>query len=258
MARRARGCETGNLQASPRSSGKGGVHSEIHDARHLERQLDRAAPVSVASTWSDYMETKSYREDGFDAKERFVRAALERNRASAVLDIGCNTGHFSGLAATHGTQVVAVDSDSVCVGRTYERAVANSLSILPLVADISRPSPAMGWRNQEQASLISRLSGRFDLVLMLAVLHHLLVTERVPLSDVLKLAAELTTDLLVLEYVGPADAMFKRLLRGRDELYSHVTVAWFEAVCREHFEIVESKSLEPLDRRLYLLRKKTP
>lgn len=226
--------------------------------RHLERQLDRAAPVSVASTWSDYMETKSYREDGFDAKERFVRAALERNRASAVLDIGCNTGHFSGLAATHGTQVVAVDSDSVCVGRTYERAVANSLSILPLVADISRPSPAMGWRNQEQASLISRLSGRFDLVLMLAVLHHLLVTERVPLSDVLKLAAELTTDLLVLEYVGPADAMFKRLLRGRDELYSHVTVAWFEAVCREHFEIVESKSLEPLDRRLYLLRKKTP
>lgn len=223
---------------------------------HLRRQLERAAPVSVSSTWSDYMETKSYREDGFDTKERFVKAALDAGKASVVLDIGCNTGHFSEIAARHGAEVVALDSDPVCVGKTFQRAVATSLPILPLVADISRPSPAMGWRTSEQSSLVDRLAGRFDLVLMLAVLHHLLVTERIPLREILRLAADLTKDLLVLEYVGPSDDMFKKLVRGRDDLYSHVNVGWFETACREFFEIVDVKSLEPLDRRLYLLRRR--
>jgi len=223
---------------------------------HLRRQLERAAPVSASSIWSDYMETKSYREDGFDAKERFVRAALDAGKSSVVLDIGCNTGHFSEIAARHGAEVVALDSDPVCVGKTFQRAVTTSLPILPLVADISRPSPAMGWRSSEQSSLIDRLTGRFDLVLMLAVLHHLLVTERIPLREILRLAADLTKDLLVLEYVGPSDDMFKRLVRGRDDLYSHVSVEWFETSCREFFEIVEVKSLDPLDRRLYLLQRK--
>jgi SAM-dependent methyltransferase len=224
--------------------------------RHLEKQLNRAAPASVSSTWSDYMETKSYCEDGFDAKERFVREALEKGKPETVLDIGCNTGHFSELAARHASHVVAIDSDPVCVGRTYERAVARSLSVLPLVADIARPSAAMGWRNREQASLIDRLTGRFDLVLMLAVLHHLLVTERIPIREILKLASDFTRDRLVLEYVGPGDEMFRKLVRGRDELYAHMTIEWFEAACQEFFEVVAVKSLEPQDRRLYLLRKK--
>jgi SAM-dependent methyltransferase len=174
-----------------------------------------------------------------------------------VLDIGCNTGHFSELAAKTGANVVALDSDPVCVGQTYRRAVTNSLSVLPLVANIARPSPALGWRNGEQASLLERLSGRFDLVLMLAVLHHLLVTERIPLPEILRLADDLTTDLLVLEYVGPSDPMFRKLVRGRGALYAHVTPEWFEAACTEHFEIVESQKLAEADRRLYLLKKRT-
>jgi SAM-dependent methyltransferase len=224
--------------------------------KHLRRQLDGAAPDTKSSVWSDYMDTKSYQDEDFETKERFVCTTLGSGSSRTVLDIGCNTGHFSELAARTGATVVALDSDPVCVGQTYRRAVANSLSILPLVANIARPSPALGWRNGEQASLLERLSGRFDLVLMLAVLHHLLVTERIPLHEILGLAAELTTDLLVIEYVGPSDPMFRKLVRGRDSLYAHVTAEWFEAACIERFEIIEAKKLAEADRRLYLLKRK--
>ena len=223
---------------------------------HLRRQLDSSAPRMAASPWSEYMKTKSYDGEEFEAKERFVRSALQTKSHATVLDIGCNTGHFSELAAQQGAQVVAIDSDPASVGQTYRRAHSRSLPIVPIVADIARPSPALGWRNGEQASLLSRLNGRFDLVLMLAVLHHLLVTERIPLHEVLDLAADLTTDLVVLEYVGPSDVMFRKLVRGRDDLYSHVSIEWFEEACRRRFEIVSQQGLGVSDRRLYKLRKR--
>ena len=91
---------------------------------------------------------------------------------------------------------------------------------------------------------------------MLAVLHHLLVTERIPVSEVLDLAAELTTDMVVMEYVGPSDPMFRKLVRGRDDLYANVTPEWFEAACLERFEIIQCEKLSTADRRLYLLKRK--
>ena len=224
--------------------------------RQVSRQLKAAKPVSGTSAWSGYMDTKTYQSDDFRAKEQFVLAAVGAAGTGDLLDIGCNTGHFSALAAGRGRRVVALDTDQACISQTYQRALSASLNILPLVADIARPSPAVGWRNGEQSSLLDRLTGRFDLVLMLAVLHHLLVTERIPLSEILNLAAELTKDLVVLEYVGPSDPMFKKLVRGRSELYAHVTVEWFESACRERFEVLETRSLQPLDRQLYLLKKK--
>ena len=91
---------------------------------------------------------------------------------------------------------------------------------------------------------------------MLAVIHHMLVTERVPLADILDLAAELTTNLLVIEFVAPDDSMFQRLTRGREELHKDLTPELFETLCRRHFEIVRVQYVEGTTRRLYLLRKR--
>ena len=92
---------------------------------------------------------------------------------------------------------------------------------------------------------------------MLAVLHHLLVTERIPLGDILSLAAELTTAWLVIEFVGPEDDMFRRLARGRDDLFTGLNPSVFEAACRERFEIRRATRLAGTARWMYLLRKKT-
>ena len=96
-----------------------------------------------------------------------------------MLDVGCNTGFFSERAAEAGADVIAIDTDPVVVGKVWQLAERKRLSILPLVVDLARPTPATGWCNAEYPSFLSRATGSFDLVLMLAILHHLLVTELV-------------------------------------------------------------------------------
>jgi len=223
--------------------------------KSLRRQLRSLKPADTRSTWSGYMDAHSYEADAFAAKERFVSEALREVNPRRVLDVGANTGHFSALAARSGAEVVAIDQDAACVGRIWQRAREENLNILPLVVDLSRPSPALGWRNQECPSFLDRARGQFDAVLMLAVLHHLLVTERIPLVDVLELAAELTRDALIIEFVAPQDEMFRRLARGRDDLHANLDAAAFEAACCRRFQIIRRARLGNSHRTLYLLRK---
>ncbi len=222
----------------------------------LRRSVDRLQPdTAKGSAWSGYADANSYSPQAAAAKNAFIEQALAEYRPARVLDVGANTGRFSELAAAHGASVVAVDSDPVVVGRLWRRARATGAGILPLVVDIARPRPATGWRNRECPSFLARCEGHFDCVLMLALVHHLMVTERIPMAEVVALAADLTTHLAIVEFVGPGDPMFRRLLRGRERLYKGITEAAFEACVRERFEVVRRQPLEGSERVLYLLRK---
>lgn len=225
----------------------------------LRRSLDQAAPApGRKSAWSGYMESKShYTDEHFRAKESFVEQALAEFRPRTVLDIGCNAGHFSALAARCGASVVAIDSDPVVLDEVWRTASSQQLDILALAVDLTRPTPGIGWRNAECLGFLDRARGSFEAVLMLAVIHHMLVTERVPLDDIVDLAAELTTDMALIEFVAPEDPMFRRLTRGREALHKDLTVSLFEASCRRRFEIVRTQHLEGATRSLHLLRKTT-
>jgi 2-polyprenyl-3-methyl-5-hydroxy-6-metoxy-1,4-benzoquinol methylase len=225
--------------------------------KRLRRELVQVAPsAKQQSAWSDYMSSESTAAEGYlAAKEDFVTALLSQLAPRMVLDVGCNTGHFSALAAQHGARVIAIDADPAVVGRVWHRAAAHNLDILPLVVDLCRPSPGIGWRNREHPPFLERATGTFDLVLMLAVLHHLVVTERIPLAEVIALAAELTTDFLVIEFVPREDPMFRRITRGRDKLFDSFDQRAFERACERSFTIVQSQQLGQTSRRLYLLRK---
>src|SRR5262249_44357438 len=152
-------------------------------------------------------------------KEAFVSNALDLAGAQTVLDVGANEGRFSFLAAQKGASVVAIDSDPSVVGSIWNEANRNHLNVLPLVVDLTRPGPAIGWRKQVCDSFLDRVGaldgGVFDLVLMLAVIHHMLVTERIPLKKIFSLVAEVARESAVIKFVGPADPMFKRIVRGR-------------------------------------------
>ncbi len=222
------------------------------------RSLDRLRPkAGKTSVWSDYMESNNnYTSAHFAAKKGFVEEALATARCRNVLDVGCNTGFFSSLAARAGASVVAIDYDPVVVGEVWRQSRAEKLDILPLVVNLTRPTPGTGWLNREWSGFLDRARGRFDMVFMLAVIHHMLVTERVPLRDIIQLASELTTDALVVEFIAPDDSMFRRLTRGRDELHKDLTPALFEETCRPYFEIARTQHLENTSRWLYLLRRK--
>ena len=230
--------------------------------RSCEKQLRQLEPSAKAdSTWSGYLDHKSlYSAAQLAQKEAFVREALELARPRHVLDVGANEGYFSFLAARQDASVVAIDSDPVVTGKIWREASREGLDVLPLVMDLARPTPGLGWRNQECESFLDRAKalpgGGFDLVMMLAVIHHMMVTERVPLQELMDLVADLTTEYALIEFVAPADPMFERIVRGREEMYSHLTFAGFEAAALPHFEVVKSLKLDGLERCLYLLRRR--
>jgi 2-polyprenyl-3-methyl-5-hydroxy-6-metoxy-1,4-benzoquinol methylase len=225
--------------------------------QRLRRKLESLRPKAQGgSTWSNYMDTHSYADGPFAAKEEFVNGVLRELAPKRVLDIGANTGHFSAMAARAGAEVVAIDYDVPCVGAIWRRAREQKLNILPLVVDLARPSAGAGWRNRECPSFLQRATGAFDCVLMLAAIHHLLVTERVPLEEILELTAQLTTSLAVIEFVEPQDVMFQRLTRGREHLHANLSHEVFETTCRPRFEILRATHLAGTHRWLYLLRKK--
>jgi len=224
--------------------------------RRLEKILDALEPRALKSVWSDYMATHSYDDPAFAAKEKFIAEALQEFRPSTVLDAGANTGHFSALAAEKGARVMAVDLDASCVGAIWRRAQEKRLDVLPMVTNLARPTPAMGWRNAERSSFLDRALGKFDGILMLALIHHLLVTERIPLEEIVRLAYELTRQVVVIEWVEPQDAMFRRLTRGRESLHASLNAEVFEGVCKKYFEIVRSAPLPGTARRMDCLKKK--
>jgi hypothetical protein len=110
-------------------------------------------------------------------------------------------------------------------------------------ADLARPTPAVGWANSESSTLLARLEGRFELVMMLAVIHHLLLLEQIPLAAILELCHRLTRRFLVVEWVPATDPMFVSLMRGRDDLYGSLSEADLMAACEGRFRLVREQRL---------------
>ena len=227
--------------------------------KRLRRLLDRVAPVSGRrSSWTGYM-------GGYDTlqqRNNFRQSSCSSIVLSAsfvprsILDVGCNTGIFQSFLRLNPVRASWQSTViPVVAGDVWRVARKDRLDVLPLVVDLTRPTPAVGWRNRECLGFLERARDAFDAVLMLAVIHHMLVSERIPLVEIVDLTADLTRDLALVEYISPQDPMFKRLTRGRDELFTSLTTELFESTSRRRFEIVRSQKIEHTERHLYLLRK---
>ena len=174
----------------------------------LLSQVRRSVPVARTSTWSHYVQNAThYSELEHAEKKSFVASALSVARPARVLDVGCNTGTYSRLAAQAGAEVVSIDTDLQAVERLSLQLKGTHTPILPLCVDLSRPTPATGWENEETASFLDRAEGRFDTVLMLAVLHHLLIGSQIPMEQIASLVSRLTSRNLIIEWVPPTDPM---------------------------------------------------
>ncbi len=213
----------------------------LRSTRRLLHSLDGSARNS---RWSRYTETAChYTAADHDAKRDFVRAALARILPARVLDVGANAGVYSRIAAESGAEVVAWDTDVQSSEINWQAARKASLSILPLVADFARPTPAAGWRNGECASLLDRARGQFDCAMMLGILHHLLVADQIPLPAILEQLAELSSRWAIVEWIPQGDAQFESLCRGRHELYGHLSEEHFLRILQSRFAVRERNLL---------------
>jgi SAM-dependent methyltransferase len=227
---------------------------ELNLMRLRNKLCSMSARSPDASSWAGYEQTKSYDTDGNEVKADFVEKAWNEFRPARVLDLGCNTGRYSELAAACGAAVTAVDSDHDCIDMLYKRVRTASAGLLPLCIDITNPSPALGFRHRERKSFEDRAD--FDGVMALALVHHLLVAARIPLSEIRDLLAALALHWLIVEYVDPRDSMFQRLLATRENLYGDLTREKFEAVFSQTFEIIRTQPVLNGHRVLYLMRKR--
>lgn len=250
--------------ADAKTSVRGELREAGFDRRLVERNVARLRRVvaglrwrQARSTWSEYGDAPGYAGADREAKRRFVADAVAGRpgggRWRLAWDLGSNTGEYAALAAEHCELVVAMDSDHLAVQRLYGKLRDDEHKrrrILPLVIDVADPSPALGWRGRERSPLEER--GRPELVLCLALVHHLAIGRHLPVDEVLDWLAA-TAEHLVVEYVDRGDPMVERLLRDRDHAYDDYTRPYFEAQLERRFEVLKSEPIGAT-RRLYFGR----
>ncbi len=208
----------------------------------------------AGTEWGDYYADTNYSEAARDRKADLVREYLARVRPQTVWDLGANTGEYSRIAAEQGIATVAFDVDPAAVEKNYRRVRDRKEShMLPLVMDLTNPSPALGWDHDERNSLAGR--GPADVVLALALIHHIAISNNVPLERVARCFARLGRQ-LVIEFVPKNDSQVQRLLATRADVFPDYHRAGFEAAFAKHFETIDVRDVEGSERTLYLFRRR--
>lgn len=206
------------------------------------------------STWSDYADHNTYDTQARQEKAAFVEQVIAQCHWPLVWDIGCNAGNFSRIAARNADYVLALDSDHLTVEHLYQRLKQEKIgNILPLVYNLADPSPGLGWQGQERKPLEER--AKPDLILCLALIHHMVIQHNIPLKDFVNWLAGFNSSLII-EFVDREDPMVKRLLTFKQDNYKDYEPANFERCLGEAFHLERKQTLSTGTRTLYYCRVK--
>ena len=206
--------------------------------------------------WGDYYvaSCSHYSPSAFEHKKQVISQFLERIQPASIWDLGANTGEFSRLATGSSNRTIAFDIDPSAVEQNYLLCTQNKETrILPLVMDFTNPSPSIGWNNRERHSLTDRAPAH--VVLVLALIHHLAISNNVPLP----LLAEYLNSLgrwLIIEFVPKEDSQVQKLLVSREDIFSGYHVGGFEAAFGAYYTVHEKVNVQDSLRLLYLMEGK--
>ncbi len=217
----------------------------------LRKTVDGIQWKPSSAIWDEYNSLRTYDDQDVKQKTEFVDAWIKQLKPQVVWDLGANTGDFSILAASCGAFVVSIDGDPACAEMLYRR-IGRKNNILPLTMDLANPSPGLGWNNCERLCLADR--GPADMVLALALIHHLVLSAYVPLAQVAQWLASLSKNLIV-EFVPPDDIMVKKLLQHRNDEHLPYDIEAFQFCFETYFKTTARKQL-PNGRILYAFNRK--
>jgi hypothetical protein len=208
---------------------------------------------ATETEWGDYYTFTNYSDKAFAHKRRLVQGWVKMVNPRMVWDLGANTGEFSRIASERGINTIAFDIDPIAVEKNYMMTKSKQEThLLPLFLDLTNPSPALGWAHSERKSLLER--GPVDMVFALALIHHLVITNNIPLSRVADFLAKIST-YLILEFVPKSDSQVQKLLTSREDVFSHYSLKQCLIEFSPYFTLVEKVKLEDSHRVLLLFKR---
>jgi hypothetical protein len=204
--------------------------------------------------WADYYDITNYSSDAFKCKKNYIEEFLKSINPASVWDLGANTGIFSRIASEKNIPTISFDVDPAAVEKNYQICKEkNETNILPLVLDLTNPSGGIGWANQERMSFIER--GPVDTVFALALIHHLAISNNLPLINIAEFFSSICK-FLIIEFVPKSDSQVKKLLLTREDIFDKYDKENFEKDFDNYFNIRKYLKIEGSERYLYLMEKK--
>jgi len=221
----------------------------------LERTVRGLGWRPAKTTWGDYYEATNYTDTAFAHKREIVSEAIDRIGPRSIWDLGANDGTFSRLGSDRGIHTVAFDVDPVAVEKNYRHVVERGeRQLLPLLLDLTNPSARSGWAHEERESFADR--GPADLVLALAVVHHLAIAHNLPLPRIAEFFGRIARALVV-EFVPKGDSQLQRMLATREDIFERYTRSDFEAAFDAWFTIEQVIPVRDAERIMYVMRRRT-
>jgi hypothetical protein len=219
----------------------------------LRRTVEGLTWKPDGSAWSSYTALTSYSPAAAASKAAIVGDMLARVQSGRVWDIGANTGAYTAIAVERGHRVVALDADAGAVEQLYLKVRAGKLrDVLPLVVDLTNPSPAGGWAHRERRSLVER--GPAPVVMALALIHHLAIAANVPLASVSSFLTGICSE-LVIEFVPKDDPQTQTLLEARRDIFPDYTPEGFRAAFERDFAVLEEVAVADSGRTIFRMRR---
>jgi len=221
----------------------------------LRRMIDRLPVPESPTEWSNYVNDTNYSDRARTSKERIVSAFLGMipEDAMSCWDFGGNSGDYSRVSTERGLRTTIWDVDHGAVSLAYERLRSGLSSSLPLIIDLTNPSPNLGWMHAERQSMLDR--GPVDVCLALALIHHLTIGNNVPLGEVATFFSKVA-NWVILEFVPFEDSQVQRMMVARKNVFGNYNLQAFEGQFSKLFEIVRKEPVEDSTRVIFLLRRK--
>ena len=220
---------------------------------NLKNTVKKLDWTPAGTEWGNYYEITNYSDSAFLHKKELISAWVAETKPKEVWDLGANNGVFSRLASEQGVFTVSFDIDPAAVEQNYRQVKsAKETDLLPLVLDLTNPSPALGWHNRERESFTERAPA--DMVFALALVHHLAISNNLPFQQLADFFSDVG-DWLIIEFVPKSDSQVKKLLLSREDIFDEYTLEDFERVFKTRFKIQKKVKINEAERHLFLMEK---
>jgi len=216
--------------------------------------IERLTLDKIKTEWMDYYDHTNYTQEALTCKEEILAQMLQTGAFRSVWDFGANDGRFSRIALQNGADIaVAFDIDPLAVEQNYLAGKKSGQNIMPLLFDLTNPSPGIGFGNAERVPAEQRMQP--DCIIAFAIIHHLAISNNLPLGKIAEWLAGLSP-ILIIEFVPKEDSQVQTLLATRDDVFPEYNQAGFETAFSEYFLLVTRREITGSSRTIYFYERR--